>query len=91
MNVSEMISELRERRARIDEAINALRALQSDGEMHQKASESMSSDKRSGGINLVEPKRRFSVEARQRMAAAQRKRWAAVRAQNGLHAAVAST
>lgn len=85
MDLSKLITELRDERAKIEEAIVVLERL--GGARRGRKPAWMS---RPDGEQMEEPeeagapkKRRFSPEARKRMAEAQKRRWAAARAANG--------
>jgi len=67
MDVAKVLSDLRAYKAQLDEAIAVFDRL-----AHQRG-------KRGRPIGLVSKRRAVSAEARQRMAVAQRKRWAAAR------------
>jgi hypothetical protein len=77
MDIGRIIFELRQQQHHIDEAIATLERLAFCAGSKETGSDELSS---STAI-IITKKRRFSPEARKRMADAQHRRWAAVRSQ----------
>ena len=75
MNVTQIIAQLREERAALDQAIAVLEKIARTGPRGRGRPPSWLSSVN----NATEPKRTFSAATRKRMAEAQRKRWAAYR------------
>jgi hypothetical protein len=73
MNVTQIIAQLREERAGLDQAIAVLEKIARSGPRGRGRPPSWLTGMNSG------PKRTFSAATRKRMAEAQRKRWAAYR------------
>ena len=82
MNIIHMLSELRAERQQLDEAILVLERLAtSGGKRRGRPPKWMASAQSTGHPSLMVKRRRkpFSLASRKKMAAAQQKRWAAVR------------
>ena len=79
MDVTRMISELRAERELVEEAMLALQRLAQGRSNRRGRPPKWLSDSRPHA--QPEGKRRFSAETRRRMAEAQKKRWAAARAE----------
>jgi hypothetical protein len=79
MDTTQILTVLRAQRDRISAAITALEALNGNGVSQPKATVAAPASKTSKKVAVVPPttrKRVVSAEARQRMAEAQKKRWA---------------
>jgi hypothetical protein len=79
MNVTQIIAQLREERAALDQAIAVLEKIARSGPRGRGRPPSWLSSV----SNAAGPKRTFSAATRKRMAEAQRKRWAAYREERG--------
>jgi hypothetical protein len=82
MDIMKMLSELRSERAHLEEAILVLERLaRGHGKRRGRPPKWMSESRVQDQLSHTEPrkKRVISPEARAKMAAAQRKRWAAIR------------
>src|SRR5581483_9518881 len=83
MDINRMLSELREERENIEQAILVLeRIAQGSGKRRGRPPKWMAAIETgevADGTETAPKKRRFSSEARKRMAEAQRRRWAAAR------------
>jgi len=77
MNVTQIIAQLREERAALDQAIAVLEKIARSGPRGRGRPPSWLTPGMNSG-----PKRVFSAATRKRMAEAQRKRWAAYRKEN---------
>lgn len=75
MNVTQIIAQLREERAALDQAIAVLEKIARSGPRGRGRPPGWLTP----GMNNSGPKRVFSAATRKRMAEAQRKRWAAYR------------
>jgi hypothetical protein len=80
MDILKMITELRSERAAIEQALLVLERLAgSHGKRRGRPPAWLSAAKSGAGVSDSGAKRSVSPEARKRMAAAQKKRWAQVR------------
>jgi hypothetical protein len=81
MDIVKMLSDLRSERQRLQEAILAIERLAAGGAKRRGRPPKWMSNLASMETSLVEPapKRTVSLAARKRMAAAQKRRWAALR------------
>ena len=78
MNVTQIIAQLREERAALDQAISVLEKIARTGPRGRGRPPSWLAS-----VDNAGPKRTFSAATRKRMAEAQRKRWAAYREEHG--------
>jgi hypothetical protein len=74
MNIAEILDQLRTERDKLDDAIEALTAMGRLGSITRRRGRPLGS-KSARGVRPTR-RRRLSAEARERIAAAQRKRWA---------------
>jgi hypothetical protein len=79
MNVTQIITQLREERAALDEAIAVLERIARSGPRGRGRPPNWMSGTASGEGGAASPKRVFSAATRKKMAEAQRKRWEAYR------------
>jgi hypothetical protein len=83
MNIQQMLQELRDERKQIEEAILALERM-ATGQGKRRGRPPKWMTQASAEASPTTPRRRrFSAETRAKMAAAQRKRWAAKRKREG--------
>ena len=79
MNVTQIINQLREERAALDEAIAVLERIARSGPRGRGRPPNWMAGTTSGEGGAVSPKRIFSAATKKKMAEAQRKRWEAYR------------
>jgi hypothetical protein len=79
MNVTQIITQLREERAALDEAIAVLERIARSGPRGRGRPPNWMSGTPGGEVGADSPKRVFSAATRKKMAEAQRRRWEAYR------------
>ena len=79
MNVTQIIAQLREERAALDEAIAVLERIARSGPRGRGRPPNWMSGMHSGNGGADNPKRVFSAATKKKMAEAQRRRWEAYR------------